>query len=148
MRCQAGFLQKKAKEKVFIFCLANVRMRKKSVRGRWIILGLFVVALVLFALNFNKIIPSANQSKNVSEPWVDPAIQKEFEKGKEWVRIIVYVSPIEKVDYVLTTLPSSEFKLKRKWEFFSGEITRQGLEILKNSRYVIKIEYSHPLVFW
>lgn len=117
-------------------------MAKKRNNAKWIILGFLIVALVLFALNFNKIIPS---SKHTVE--IDPDIYNQFDNGTEWVRVIVHVSPTQYVDSVISSLPSSEFVLKRKWEFFSGEITKNGLDILKNNPYVIKIEFSEPVIF-
>ena len=81
--------------------------------------------------------------------YVDPEILEEFNQSSEvMVLVKLYSENITKVNEVLSTLPESEFKLRKKLQSgrgFSGNITIDGFNRLTNNPNIEIIWLNKPL---
>ncbi|MBN1156822.1 hypothetical protein JXA85_04340 [Candidatus Woesearchaeota archaeon] len=114
-------------------------MAKKGNKAKLIILGILVIALIIFAFNFNKIFPSKQ-----SEVWVDPLIYEEFDKGNEWVAVVVHIENISLEDFV-SSLKSDgiqDIVVSKLSSSFAAGITRAESERLRRNKYVTRIGFN------
>jgi len=117
----------------------------------WLLFGILIIIilglLIAGFLKFGPFVPLGNE-KNITKPYVDSAIYKEFEKGSEWVKVFVGFESKEAMNSVISKLPKSEIQvitLSLRGDSFSGEVTRKGLEILSKNQKVKWLNLVKPM---
>lgn len=135
-------------------------MKNKKLIILRILLVLIVVAVIL---TFSKITPldiPFVQNKSENKPYIEPKIYEQFEKGEEWVPIIIKLNSEKAAQNLVASLPPSEFKYKQNSLLlgtgFAGNSTKKGIDILSKDSHVVGIyfnaivypalDYSVPLI--
>lgn len=116
-------------------------VKKRGNKAKWIILGIFVIALILFALNFNKIIPSKQNM-----PSVDAQIYERFNNNAtDNLRLIIKVKDSTKINQTASSL------IKKGLQFvgmsdtndeFIARVNRTMLAELEKDSRIALIYYS------
>ena len=74
---------------------------------------------------------------------IDPLIQQEFDKGEEWVRVIIYLKDMSKSDEFISRFSEDEFKLIRKSSTRIGAlINEEGYQKLIGNPSVSEIYFD------
>jgi len=107
-------------------------------------------------MNSNKIVKiSKVKGGGLAENFQDSLAQQryqkiidEFDKGNEWVQVIVEVNSPEVREEVISSLSENEIRLvKREYpgNIFSGEVTREGLDTLIKNQDIEQINLEESL---